>query len=147
MLTDPAGPNVATAPEPSVVLVADDSVEIQETLRAWLGEAGYRVICVGSGMEAVRWIRQRSFDAVITEVILPNGDGLELISALKRFQPTVPVIAYSGGGRYLSISDCLRVARGFGAFATLAKPARQDEMVQLVGQAIATPAGRPQLVR
>ena len=113
MFTAPGDPKVTGAPERPAILVADDSGEIQETLRAWFGEAGYRVICVGSGMEAVRQIRQRSFDVVVTEVILPNGDGLELISALKRFQPTVPEIAYSGGGIYLSVSDCLRVARGF----------------------------------
>lgn len=142
MVTDPAGPNIVAAPESPCVLVADDSTEVQETLRSQLSEAGYRVFCVGSGTDAVRLIRQRSLDAVITEIILPNGDGLELISALKRYQPTVPVIAYSGGGRYLSSADCLRVARGFGAYAALAKPATREQIVELVGQAVAAPVGR-----
>lgn len=140
MLTEPAEPRGAAAPEQAVVLLADDSNEVQETVRGWLEAAGYRVICVGSGMEAVRQIRQRTFDAVITEIILPNGDGLELISALKRFQPTTPVIAYSGGGRYLSISDCLRVARGFGAFAAIAKPALREDLLQAVAQATSSAA-------
>lgn len=141
MLTDPAGPNIVTAPELPTVLVADDSTEVQETLRAYLSDGGYRVFCVASGVEAVRLLRQRSFDAVITEIILPNGDGLELISAVKRHQPTVPVIAYSGGGRYLSSADCLRVARSFGAFAALAKPASRGQIVEVVGQAVAISAG------
>jgi len=142
MVTDVAGGNESAAPAALSILIADDSAVVQEDLRSWLTDCGHRVVAVGTGAEAVRHVRQHAFDLVITEVILPNGDGLELISATKKFQPGVGIIAYSGGGRYLTIGDCLRVAKGFGADEILAKPASREEILLVVGRVCAARRAR-----
>lgn len=104
------------------VVVADDALESQLVLRRWLEERGHSVTCVSCGDDAVRVIKHQPVDLVITEVIMPNGDGLEVILELKKWQPTAKTIAISGGGRYLPAADCLRVAKGLGAHEVVAKP-------------------------
>jgi CheY-like chemotaxis protein len=109
------------------VVVADDVVEIQQLLEHWLREIGCEVMCVSTGREAVRLLRSRHVDVVITDVLMPDGDGLEVISEMKRTQPWARVLAISGGGHHLQAADCLKFAQGFGAQALLLKPFdRQD---------------------
>lgn len=114
------------------VLVADDLPDGQAQLKRWLIELGYSVSCVSCGDDAIRIIKQRPIDLVITEVIMANGDGLEVILELKRRQPNARVIAISAGGRYLSAADCLRVAKGLGAHEVLLKPVRRDDFLAAV---------------
>ncbi len=114
------------------VVVADDALEVQLLLRRWLEELGHSVTCVSSGNDAVRIIKQQPVDLVITEVIMPNGDGLEVILELKKRQPNARVIAMSGGGRYLPAADCLRVAKGLGAHDVLQKPLKRGDVCTAV---------------
>lgn len=124
------------------VLVADDTQDVQVSVRNWLEELGHEVTCASSGNRAIQLLRERPVDLVITEVILPDGDGVELIGALRKLQPTARVIAFSGGGRYLSGADCLRVAKGLGANEVLMKPATRDEMLAAVARAMSGRAER-----
>lgn len=120
------------AAKPLTIVIADDAVEVQLLVRKWLEEAGHVVVCVSSGNEAVRVIKQQPVDVVITEVIMPNGDGLEVILELKKHQPNARAIAISGGGRYLPAADCLRVAKGLGAHEVLQKPLKRAELCSAV---------------
>ncbi|HVU34158.1 MAG TPA: response regulator [Opitutaceae bacterium] len=129
-------PGIVARPSLSVI-VADDSVESQLTIRKWLEEIGHFVICVSGGHEAARVISQRAVDIIIAEVIMPNGDGLELMAHVRKLGASVPMIAISGGGRYLASSDCLRVARGFGAKAGVPKPLVRAELLAAIDQVIA----------
>lgn len=139
MLPDSTVDPASAASRSLVIVVADDSADVRQYLRRWLQEVGHEVICASSGNEAMHVIRQVTVDLVITEVILPNGDGLELISALKKVQPTARVLAYSGGGRYLTGMDCLRVAKGLGANEILLKPAARDDLLRAVARAMEGP--------
>ncbi|WP_158277486.1 response regulator [Opitutus sp. ER46] len=116
------------------VVVADHIVADASILRSWLEQMGVSPICVASGREAIRLIRQQPIDLVITEVIMPNGDGLEVILELKKQQPGAPVIAMSGGGRYLPAADCLRVAKGLGAHEIMMKPLRHADFLRAARQ-------------
>lgn len=136
MLTNPTVEPASATSVSLAILVADDADDIQQTLRQWLEANGHQVFCASTGFEAVRLIQQQRVDLVITEVILPNGDGLELITALKKAQPMARVIAHSGGGRYLTGPECLRVAKGLGAHETLLKPSTRDELLAVIARAM-----------
>lgn len=142
MFSEPILERCSAATTSLNVLVADDASDVQVSLRNWLEELGHEVTCVSSGNRAIQLLRQRRVDLVITEVILPDGDGVELIAALRKLQPAARVIAFSGGGRYLSGADCLRVAKGLGANEVLLKPASRDEMLAAVARAMSGGAER-----
>lgn len=118
------------------IVVADDTIDVQEDIRRWLVELGHSVTCVSCGNDAVRLIREHSIDLVITEVIMPNGDGLEVILELKNRRPGARAIAISAGGRYLPAADCLRAAKGLGAHETLLKPVCQADLLAAVERVI-----------
>ena len=73
-------------------------------------------------------LRSGHFDLVITDIVMPDGDGFELIAAVKTHQPAARVLAISGGGKYLESADCLKMARGLGAHGVLIKPFNWAEM-------------------
>jgi CheY-like chemotaxis protein len=123
---------------PVSVVVADDVVEIQQLIQGWLRELGYIVTCVSTGEEAVRVLRTVHVDLVITDILMPDGDGLELITELKRVQPTVRVIAMSGGGNHLRATECLKFALGLGAHGALMKPFNREQLLDLVSQQLAS---------
>jgi CheY-like chemotaxis protein len=110
------------------ILVADDEEGIRHLLRQWLESRGHAVTTVGSAMEASRLLRKQPFDLVITDVVMPDGDGFELIAAFRKAQPRTRIVAISGGGKYLEGNDCLRMARGLGAHAVVMKPFSWEQL-------------------
>ncbi len=111
------------------VIVADDVEGIQDLVGHWLEEVGHSVACVSTGQAAKQLLRKRHFDLVITDVLMPDGDGLELILELKQSQPGVRILAISGGGRHMQASDCLKMAKNLGAHALLFKPFNREQLV------------------
>jgi CheY-like chemotaxis protein len=130
-------PSTSSTPplrSPVSVVVADDVVEIQQLVRQWLRDLGFLVTCVSTGEEALRVLRTVHVDMVITDILMPDGDGLELITELKRAQPSVRIIAMSGGGNHLRAAECLKFARGLGAHAGLTKPFNREQLIDVVTQ-------------
>lgn len=122
---------VATCPGLTVV-IADDVIEIRSLLEHWLGAAGCEVLSASSGREVTDLVRTRPVDLVITDVLMPDGDGLEVITGLKRAAPSTKVLAISGGGNHLRASDCLAFAKGLGAHGVLMKPFNRAQLLAAV---------------
>lgn len=118
----------STLATPLSILIADDEEGICKLLQHWLQRAGHAVACVTSGKEASRLLRNQRFDVVITDVVMPDGDGFELISEFRKAQPDTRILAISGGGKYLQSSDCLRIARSLGAHAVVMKPFNWEQI-------------------
>jgi CheY-like chemotaxis protein len=114
------------------VVVADDVHEIEHLLLTWLEEEGHTVARAGSGREILRIVRGRPVDLVITDVLMPDGDGLDAILAINRVSPATRVLAISGGARNQPADACLRVARGVGADAVLLKPFGRAQLLAAV---------------
>ena len=114
------------------VLVVDDEEGIRALLQLWLQRAGHAVTCVDCGHEAAKLLRSCRFDLVLTDVVMPDGDGYELIAFVKKLQPTARIVAMSGGGRYLAGSDCLKIARGLGAHAVVLKPFTAERVLATI---------------
>ena len=133
MSTSPPPFPSGTPPLSNSVVVVDDVVEIQQLLNRWLREIGCIVTCVSTGREAARILRTIHIDLVITDVLMPDGDGLDVITELKRAQPTTRIVAMSGGGTHLRAADCLKLARGLGAHGVLTKPFNRQQLLEVIG--------------
>ncbi len=134
---------VATPASTLSILVADDEEGIRQLLTHWLERAGYKVTCVDCGHEAARELRSRRYDLIITDIVMPDGDGFELITEFRRAQPTTRILAISGGGKYLQGADCLRMAKGLGAHAAVMKPFTREQLLAGVDAVMGASAPTP----
>src|SRR5882672_6723452 len=103
------------------ILVADDDVEVRRTIVKFLTSAGYDVRQVGSGAEALREVQKADIDLMITDMYMPDTDGIELIIKGSQEAAMPRVIAITGGG-HLDAPTLLEVATRLGAVRTLEKP-------------------------
>jgi len=113
---------------PRRILLVDDDPAIRELLRQVLEEAGYKVVDAGEGKEAIRVARTLHFDLLITDLVMPGREGIELIQHFRQSYSDVKIIAMSGAasGQYL------RIANALGADAVLEKPFAMDALVAMV---------------
>lgn len=123
------------------ILVIDDEHTVRETVSMMLADYGYEVELAGDGNLGLRKIEAFQPDLVITDIIMPEREGVETILEIRRRWPRLPVIAISGGGR-TSNMDFLEVARRFGASETLAKPFTIEVLAAAVARVLETEMGR-----
>lgn len=123
--------------QPLSILVADDEESIRVVLQRVLAAAGHAVTLVGNAREAAEPLRRQSFDLVITDVLMPDGDGVDLIAEVKKLQPRARIVAISGGGRYLEGTDYLKLATGLGAHSALTKPFNGEQLEAAMRRALA----------
>lgn len=119
------------------LLLIDDDEQLRNVLGESLRRAGYEVREACDGRQGERMYRERPADLVITDLIMPEKEGLETILDLCRHYPDAKVIAMSGGGRTGPQTN-LKAARAFGARQVLAKPFSRQEMLDAVRQALET---------
>jgi two-component system, cell cycle sensor histidine kinase and response regulator CckA len=110
------------------VLVVDDEAEIRKLLRQFLEHAGYQVAEASNGRQAVSEVDAGGVALVITDLVMPEKEGIETIREMRQRHREVKIIAMSGafGGRFL------RTAEMLGAHATLSKPVRAEQLVRAV---------------
>ncbi len=120
----------------STILVVDDDETFRRLLCQTLLCLGHEILAAAEGCEALKLHRQHTIDLVITDLIMPEKEGLETILELRRLQPNLKIIAMSGGGRILRV-DCLQFARNLGANRTLAKPFKAQEVIEAVTSLLA----------
>jgi len=113
------------------VLIIDDEEQFRSMLRQVLELSGYVVAEAGDGQQGLAILHQESADLVITDIIMPNKEGIETIFELKRDFPAVKIIAISGGSRQGGY-QYLDQARHAGADHTLVKPFDGDELLQAI---------------
>ena len=118
----------------SILLIDDDDLS-RGAVHKMLERAGYRVHSTGDGHGAIDRYRETPADLVITDLIMPEIDGLEVIQQLRRINPAVRVLAISGGGR-VEAEEYLSVARKFGAVEVLPKPFTGQELKKSVESAL-----------
>ncbi|MFQ5774253.1 MAG: response regulator [Kiloniellaceae bacterium] len=103
------------------ILVVDDEEPVRTTLRQMLEKAGHQIFEAANGEEAIRVFEDLKIDLVITDIIMPEKEGIETIVGLRQTAPDLKIIAISGGGRTGNM-DFLQLAKKFGANGVLAKP-------------------------
>ena len=120
---------------PHILLVDDDAV-LRDALHKTLVRAGYEVEDASGGTEALKAYRRQPRDLVITDIVMVDGEGLEMIRALRKLDADVKIIAMSGGG-IGKADDYLNLANKFGATTVLAKPFSGAEVLAVVAAVLA----------
>jgi CheY-like chemotaxis protein len=122
------------------ILVIEDDVAYREMLTEAFHEAGYAVLAAENGDEGIKLCRQHHCPLVVTDIFMPEKEGLETIRELKQDFPTLKIIAISGGGfrsHYAITSgaeNALAAAQAFGANRTLFKPFEIQHLLNLVDE-------------
>jgi DNA-binding response OmpR family regulator len=112
------------------ILAIDDDEQCVLLLKAVFEKAGHSVASACDGKTGMNLARAGHFDLVITDVLMPEKDGLELIKELRREKPAVQIVAISGGG-VLYAEDCLKMAKLFGARHILKKPLDIKQLLEI----------------
>lgn len=120
------------------ILVVDDDVQFAGMMQKALTSFGYEPILAATGKQALQHYDPQIVDLVITDLLMPDMEGVELIMALRRRNPKVKFIAISGGGRN-SADTYLNVARKLGALKTLSKPFPLGTLREAISECLGEP--------
>jgi DNA-binding response OmpR family regulator len=112
-------------------LVIDDDALVRESIQLMLNDSDYKVDLAEDGVQGIKLFKQNKYDVVITDIIMPNKEGFETISELKKINDNVKIIAISGGSRN-GIGAYLPIAENLGAKAILYKPFDESELIQTI---------------
>lgn len=120
------------------ILVIDDDKLMCLALARILVSAGYEVAQAYNGEEGLQKYRSGKFDLVITDLIMPDKEGIQIIRELRKEDSSIRIIAMSAGGRG-GATDYLKWARLMGAKQCLSKPIRREELLGAVTSVLAAP--------
>ena len=121
---------------PPTILIADDDRSIRTVLTQALGRSGYQVRSTSNAATLWRWVEEGEGDLVITDVVMPDENGLDLIPRIKRLRPDLRVIVMSAQSTLMTAVK----ATQRGAFEYMPKPFDLTELLSVVGRALAAPA-------
>jgi two-component system chemotaxis response regulator CheY len=113
------------------ILVIDDDAIVRRTLTKILEDGGYEVVNADDGLRGMAMFRSEQPDLVITDIIMPDQEGIQTITEMRSAKPDAKIIAISGGGR-IGNTDFLKIAQQLGAFDALAKPFDPDDLLRRV---------------
>jgi CheY-like chemotaxis protein len=113
------------------ILVIDDELSIRTLIRQVLEDEGYHISEADDGEQGLIMLRNTPVDLIVTDIFMPNKEGIETIRTMRQQFPHIKILAISGGGTRM-MSDTLPAARQFGAHHTLAKPFTPEELLDAV---------------
>jgi CheY-like chemotaxis protein len=113
------------------ILVIDDDDLIRGLLRSVLEKAGYQVLEAPDGNVGIEIFREQSADLIITDILMPEKEGLETIMEIRRESPDVKIIAISGGAK-VGPFTYLKLAERFGAERVFSKPLEMRQLLQAI---------------
>jgi CheY-like chemotaxis protein len=113
------------------ILVIDDEPSIQILLKKMIERGGFDVLTASDGKQGMALVHTHPVDLVVTDLIMPEKEGIEVIMELRKTRPDIPVIAISGGGLNSS-GSYLRIAREAGAHAVLEKPVSRTVLLHTI---------------
>jgi CheY-like chemotaxis protein len=115
----------------ATILIIDDDAPTRRMIGRTLVEAGHHVVEATDGVEGVRQFRASAPDLIVTDIIMPEQEGIQTIAEIRAMAESTSIIAISGGG-VGGGQFYLNMAKGLGADATLAKPFRPSELISLI---------------
>ena len=125
------------------ILVIEDNLEFREPLVKMLTNDGHTVAVAGDGVEALKLLENIRPDLIITDVLMPKMDGIEVIMDLSSSGNAIPIIAISGGQRSVTADFNLASAETMGVRVTLAKPFSRADLRHAIQQSLALPLPGP----
>jgi DNA-binding response OmpR family regulator len=119
------------------ILIIDDDPGFRKMIDLALTRANHVVIVAKDGVEGVDRFKAESPDMVISDIVMPEKEGIETIREIRALSQSVPIVAMSGGGANVGL-QYLDVAHKLGASEIISKPFRPSELVALVKQLLST---------
>jgi CheY-like chemotaxis protein len=119
------------------VLVVDDEDQVRKLIRLVMEQEGHTVVEASNGKRATQRIQEAEIDLVISDVVMPDMDGLELIREIRRTYQGIKILAISGAGKE-GPGLYLNIAERFGADAILMKPFAPDQLIEKVSALLQT---------
>ncbi|HYG62889.1 MAG TPA: sigma-54 dependent transcriptional regulator [Thermoanaerobaculia bacterium] len=120
------------------ILIVEDRDSLRRLLERALSQEGYEVLSAADGKEGIRLARESPVDLVLTDLMLPEASGLEVLAASRAAQPRVPVVVLTGFGTVGTAVEAMKL----GAFDFLEKPVELDDLARLVERALAEKGDR-----
>jgi DNA-binding NtrC family response regulator len=117
------------------ILVVDDEPDLRELVQITLERAGHRVVTAENGRKAGEVLARQAFDLVITDVLMPERDGIELIGEVRKKYPHMRIIVMTAGGQ-VPRGDYLLIARRLGAHVPVEKPFTGQQILDAVAAAM-----------
>lgn len=118
------------------ILVIDDDELMNKSIVHLLSEAGYEAQGALDGNSGLHLLKMNSFDLIVTDIVMPEKEGLETIMAIREISKTLPIIAISGGGKR-GQEVYLQTAREFGANFAFQKPFNTEKFLEAVRECLA----------
>lgn len=115
------------------VLLIDDDELVLYALKKYLERKGFEVETLSSGQKAVKKYESFKPDIIVSDIIMPDVEGIELITTIRSIDANIPIIAISGGSRRLDTSYLIS-AELIGANASLEKPFEEEELVEYINK-------------
>ena len=115
----------------AAILVVDDDRDVRDMLQRLLERAHYEVETAEDGRQALRMFQEKTYDVVITDILMPEKDGIETIIEIRRDFPEAKIIAISGGGD-IDPNFYLHLSSQFGVSRTLTKPFEREDLLASV---------------
>ena len=123
------------------ILIIEDMAGVRHAISSMLKRAGHTVVLAEDGESGLAELKKQRFDAVITDMLMPVADGMQVLSHLESMSNHPPIIAMSGGGAGISAETALKAAKAK-ANAFLQKPFERSELLavldRLLGKSSAT---------
>ncbi len=123
------------------VLVVDDDDLVRGTVSSLLQGLDFQVTETACGKDAFKLVSKTLFDLIVTDLFMPEIDGIELILKIRKIHPTIPIVLMTGGGKLFpygsgSLNDMIESAEFFGASCVIHKPFRKDALTTTIWQAV-----------
>ena len=116
----------------TTVMIIDDDPAIRKLLALVLCRNGFDVVTADSGRTALQKLQNSSVQLVITDIFMPELDGIEFICEANKIRPDLKIIAISGGSASISPEFYLSVAKNVGAVTILEKPVQSSTLIQTI---------------
>ncbi|MBF0371474.1 MAG: response regulator [Magnetococcales bacterium] len=123
------------------ILVIDDDEQFLGFLKEILLMEGLSVETATNGKEGLHLLEKTHFDLIISDVFMPETDGIMLLRALRKSHPGIKIIGISGGGRGISAAETLPIIKQLGAAKVLSKPFTRKELLPLVYELLGKKTG------
>jgi two-component system, chemotaxis family, chemotaxis protein CheY len=117
------------------ILLIDDEALVRRTVGRILHRAGHAVVMAENGHDGVALLQTENPDLVITDIIMPDKEGIETIREIRELRPDLKIIAISGGGRLGNV-DYLAMTLKLGASEALTKPFDPAELIEAVSRCL-----------
>jgi CheY-like chemotaxis protein len=116
------------------ILIVDDQPDMLARIADMLAQTGHELVLHGNSKQALTQLQKEAFDVLITDLLMPDVAGADIIRQIRRTSANLWIVAISGGGDDLPVNTMLRISEAYGADRVLYKPFRKPELLAAIAR-------------